>query len=221
MNNLKYSLPVALAAGFLALPALAGDVSKHKNEMRNEMALSYLYGFNDTYHVAFEVFGQKNGNDRLDSSLLSVNERTPQDENEIWGNDDVRADFDWTTGVRLRPGMNVTPTTRLFLDSGVVWGDFSMELTNLNSGAFSGSDELEASDTLRGFRYGAGIEQHLPYVNALSLVLDYSMTQFEETELLYHTQVNNPDVETDPLYAPAYQQVMLTLKAEFDSGLGF
>jgi opacity protein-like surface antigen len=219
MTTSYYSIPVALLAMGCIHPAMAGDVTKSSDELRNEMAFGYQFG--ETYHVALEVFGQKDTNkSKLESSFYNMDEFLPADEAQIWANDAARADFDWTTGVRLRPGYNVTKNTRLFLDGGVVWGDFSMELTDATAAQF-GADNLEASDTLRGIRYGGGVSHQIQNLSALSLVLDYSMTEFEPSEELSNTGDFNRIESTDPLYAPAYQQIMLSLKAEFDPGFGF
>jgi opacity protein-like surface antigen len=230
--TIKYSIPTTLLfVGTLSVNALADDsITNRSNELRNELAVGYQFGFNDTYNVAFEVFGQKSPTEttRIMHSSYGIDEPTPVDNNEIWGLDDNRADLDWATGVLLRPGYNITNTTRLFLEGGVVWGDFSMELTDSSNGvgaAQLSNADLVQNDTLRGLRYGAGIEHHLKSINNLSLVLDYSMTEFESSS---STMPNGMAVATaddfdsaDALNAPAYQQVMFSVKAEFDPGFRF
>ncbi len=227
----KFSIPATLlVVGSISFNAVAGDLTNRSNEFRNEMAVGYQYGFNDEYNVAFEVFGQKNPTEtRVSNYSYDLEESTPIDTNEIWGLSDGRADLDWATGIRLRPGYNVTKNTRLFLDGGVVWGDFSMELTD-SSGAVGaaqfGNDAAIQTDTLRGWRYGAGLEHHLESISHLSLVFDYSMTEFEPNTT--NSSMNNVSTttaddfdSTDALDAPAYQQIMLSVKAEFDPGFRF
>ncbi len=219
----KYSLPFLAAASLISSHALAGDITRDNNELRNELAVGYQFGFNEDYHLALEVFGQKNMpySNLPVGAYYNADEQTPIDDPELL-QEDARNDFDWTTGIRLRPGYNVTKNTRLFLDGGVVWGDFSMELTELDSARMGPVDELASSNTVRGWRYGAGIEHHIPHARAFSLVLDYSMTDFEAAELASNNYLSNPaDLNADPVNGPAYQQIMLSLKADFDPGLGF
>ncbi|MFA6037749.1 MAG: outer membrane beta-barrel protein [Legionellales bacterium] len=215
----KFSLPMTLlVVGSFTGNVFAGEITNKNNDMRNEVAVGYEYGFNDDYNVALEVFGQKNQNEYVVNSTDDV---------EIWDLNDGRADLDWATGVRLRPGYNVTQNTRVFLEGGVVLGDFSMELTDSAMGAVQYDDALSQSTMLQGLRYGVGIEHHLKDINHLSLVLDYSMTEFEPAA--NNTNSNMPSSaatvadfnSTEALSAPAYQQVTLSVKAEFDAGLGF
>jgi hypothetical protein len=227
----QYSIPaVLLLAGAITGNAIAGDITNKNNEMRNETAVGYEFGFNDDYHLAVEVFGQRNpGEHKVNNYAYGVDESSPVDDFEIWGLNDGRADLDWTTGVRLRPGVNITNNTRLFLDGGVVFGDFSMELTdsaNTVGAAQMGADDMTQSSLLRGIRYGAGIEHQLKNISHLRLVLDYSMTEFESaainqmpTNMMATTADDMNNVTA--LDAPAYQQVTLSVKAEFDPGLGF
>ncbi len=218
---MKYLIPATLLISTLSASTLAGDLTHNSNEFRNEFAVGYQFGFNDSYNLGLELFSQKNpGELRVNNYALNSEEATPADIQEIWGLNDGRADLDWAGGVRLRPGYNVTGTTRLFLDGGIVWGDFSMELTDATGAtALPFGDENMPTDTLRGLRYGAGIEHHVRSNSNLSLVLDYSMTEFESMNANNLTPQNNLD-ETNP-YAPAYQQIMLSVKAEFDPGFRF
>lgn len=213
----KFTLPATLlVVGAFTGNAFAGEITNKNNDIRNEVAVGYEYGFNDDYNVALEVFGQKN-----------LPEYTV-DEVEIWALNDGRADLDWATGVRLRPGYNVTQNTRVFLEGGVVLGDFSMELTDSVMGAAQYDEEMGQSAMLQGLRYGVGIEHRLEDINHLSLVLDYSMTEFESAAMTTNgnpnsvSLANTSDVSsTETLSGPAYQQVTLSVKAEFDAGLGF
>lgn len=226
----KYTLSaLVLAAGTLTGNAIAGDITNKNNELRNEMAVGYEFGFNDEYHVALEVFGQKNpGEHKVNNYAYGLEEPSPVDDFDNWNLNDGRADLDWSTGVRLRPGYNVTGNTRLFLDGGIVLGDFSMELTDAaqTMGVAQYSDAMSQGNILHGFRYGAGIEHELDEESHLRLVLDYSMTEFESASMnqipsgmMSATASDLNDVAA--LDSPAYQQVTLSVKAEFDPGLNF
>ncbi|HLF66953.1 MAG TPA: hypothetical protein VI522_04975, partial [Gammaproteobacteria bacterium] len=115
---MNYSLPLLAAASLISSHALAGDITRDNHELRNELALGYQFGFNDDYHLALEVFGQKNTatySTVTTGAYYNSDEQTPVDDPELL-HDDARNDVDWTTGIRLRPGYNVTKNTRLFLD---------------------------------------------------------------------------------------------------------
>lgn len=213
-----------LVVGAISGTASAADLTNRSNEFRNELAMGYQFGFNETYHVALEVFGQKKPTEnRVNNHAYELDEQTPVDTNELWGLNDGRADLDWATGVRLRPGYNVTQNTRIFLDGGVVWGDFNMELTDSSNavGAAQFDTDTNANDLLRGIRYGAGLEHHLQSMNNLSLVLDYSMTEFDAASSDSAVFMNASDSENNDELAPAYQQIMLSVRAEFNPGFIF
>jgi opacity protein-like surface antigen len=174
-----------------------------------ELAVGYQYNINNVYNVALEGFGQ------LSAAEVDVDAVSPYDAN---------ASVTWVAGLRLRPGYYVTPSTRLFIDGGVVLGGFELEQAeNTIQGAeralkTSALDKTEV-DTLCGWRYGVGIEHKM--TENFVMGVDYTVTEFEtytsdfleDAVEIAHAQGKTGDAKAE--YSPTLSTLGLNFKYLF------
>lgn len=153
------------------------------NESTNvggELAAGYQFNFANNLNIALEIFGQLS-NTQVDtpvfangSALLITKIGIPAQ--------DATASFNWIAGLRARPGYYMTPKTRLFLDGGIVWGGFELEqaadVVNFFNVNLPADFDRTETETLVGWRYGAGIEYKL--TPSFVIGVDYIITEFEE-----------------------------------------
>ena len=147
-----------------------------------ELAVGYQYDFNPTLNIALEAFGQL-VTTKVDAPVYSSHTDFLLAEGHVPVYD-ATASFNWIAGLRLRPGYYVTPSTRLFIDGGIVWGDFELKQDDVvmdfwNSLPYADFDETER-ETLVGWRYGAGVEHEV--TDDFAIGIDFIITEFETFE---------------------------------------
>ena len=98
--------------------------SNNNTGLGGELALGYQYDFNPTFDIAVELFGQLSGAETK-TPLTADSGGTFFSAAHVPFKDSV-ASFDWIAGLRLRPGYNLTHSTRLFVDGGIVLGGFEV-----------------------------------------------------------------------------------------------
>ena len=154
--------------------------SNNDTSLGGEVALGYQYDFATDYDLAIELFGQFSGADT--AVPIEADSLAPMFQQFGLPDEDAHASFDWMAGIRLRPGYNVTPSTRFFIDGGVLLGSFEMEysdamieqVSNLLTTNFASSE----TETLFGWRYGVGVEYKVTH--NFMLGVDYAITEFNE-----------------------------------------
>ena len=154
--------------------------NSQETNVGGELAAGYQFNYDATYNVAIEIFGQLS-NTRVETpvapngiDVLTTLYSVPLA--------DATASFEWLAGIRMRPGYYVTPAVRLFIDGGIVWGDFELEQSDalhhfVNATLATNFDQSQ-TETLVGWRYGAGVEYQFNEMMALGL--DYIITEFDE-----------------------------------------
>ncbi len=163
-----------------SLDSINGNQDYSRNDQATgiggELAVGYQYNFDTTYNVALEAFGQ----------LSDAQVRTQGMDVDTTNGDfqllDPQASITWIAGLRLRPGFFVTPSTRVFLDGGVVVGGLEVEqnddlVATIASETGQTLDEEDVT-TLWGWRYGAGAEHK--FTENFLVGLDYTITEFDD-----------------------------------------
>ena len=179
--NVESEMNVSFISGTIITETSASS-NNQETAVSGELAGGYQFNFNPTYNVALEVFAQQLNN--------SVNVPIFVDESDRISGNTAKTSFDWIAGLRLRPGYNITPSTRVFVDGGVVWGGMEIDYDDDNGLGLGGQEDAE---TLSGWRYGAGFEHAFLY--NFMIGVDYTVTQFsemhaEKAEQAFHEQKN-------------------------------
>lgn len=147
-----------------------------------EVALGYEYDITSEVNIGLEIFGQIDNTDVATPVYANYTDVFTTDiDAPVY---DAIASFEWFAGARLRPGYYVTPTTRFFIDGGVVWGGFKLEQSTIVAdywNAVLGTDfDRSEKETLVGWRYGAGVEHEI--TDNFAIGLDFIVTEFEKFE---------------------------------------
>lgn len=160
------------------------NLDDHENNQQTnvggELAAGYQFDYDPTYNVAIEIFGQlSNARVKVPVSPNGADELTIGSNAPV---EDATMSVEWIAGVRMRPGYYVTPAVRLFLDGGVVWSNFELKQTDALQDYINGVPLLthfdqSQTETLFGWRYGAGVEYNINEMMVLGL--DYIITEFE------------------------------------------
>lgn len=185
-------------------------------DVSGELAVGYQYDFDDTYNIALELYGQ----------LLAPQVVVPfyAGDNNDFSNDAVHTSFDWITGLRLRPGYYVTPSTRFFIDGGVALGNFKAEYPNEltfsdDRGITVFPTHSSETSTLWGWRYGVGIEHEID--ENFLIGVDYTITQFNEMNAtVVSDTLLDPSLgfeQASMMYTPKLSTLGLNFKYLFDS----
>lgn len=97
------------------------------------------------------------------------------DGSRTFGANTVDASLDWTSALRVRAGVSLTPELLVFATLGAAWADFDLPLAGAGGGT--------GSEIFSGLQYGAGAEVKL--TGNWSARFDYLYTDFDSETLTY------------------------------------
>lgn len=184
--------------------ALDGNATTTDIDIGGELALGYQFNFAHGRNIAFEAFGQLLASDTKVTPITGASFAALENE--------ATASFDWIAGLRVRPGYDVTPTIRVFLDGGIAWGGFEVEYED----GFITANEFtpfgDDSDTLFGWRYGAGMEYK--FTKQFLIGVDYIITEFNELDADELADAKGGLHITSPVYT-TYTPTLHTLGLNF------
>lgn len=206
---------------------LADADDNQATDVGGELALGYQFNVNSIFNIALEGFGQlaattvdtpifPDGADVL-LSEIETGLTTPLQS--------AKATFNWLAGLRVRPGLYITPKTRVFVDGGVVWGGFELEQSRdtvdfLNAVSSFDFDHKE-SKTLIGWRYGVGAEYDI--TDNFVVGVDYTVTGFDEFNSEFVEEFGEyatttglfGTVTSSASYVPTFHTLGLNFKYQF------
>lgn len=196
-------------------------------DVGGELALGYQFNVNSIFNIALEGFGQLAAA-KVNTTVLPAASDvllSQLEEGIATPIMSATASFNWLAGLRVRPGLYITPKTRVFVDGGVVWGGFELEQSSdtvdfLNAVSDFDFDRKE-SKTLIGWRYGVGAEYDI--TDNFVVGVDYTVTGFDEFNSEFAEEFGDyatttglfGNVASSASYVPTFHTLGLNFKYQF------